>query len=122
MKDPGDPYSGAGLPSITGTLVPVLIPKGIGYDDPRKVGKALLRDRFDLSREEVRTLLLLVMGLSYERIKHTLGINIDTVKNRVKSIFEKMGVHDRNQAAAKASVFILGTVLTELETDNDECS
>ena len=45
---------------------------------------------------------LLVQGDSNQEIVGTLVVAIDTVKRHVSSIFSKLGVHTRVQAAVKA--------------------
>jgi ATP/maltotriose-dependent transcriptional regulator MalT len=56
---------------------------------------------FDLSRRELEVLRLLCDGLSNRKIGETLFISEQTVKDHVKHIMQKMGVHSRNQVMAK---------------------
>ncbi|HEY62326.1 MAG TPA: response regulator transcription factor [Anaerolineae bacterium] len=55
-----------------------------------------------LTPREMDVLRLLVEGLSNRAIAHALGISPGTVKGYVQTIFEKLVVSDRTQAAVKA--------------------
>lgn len=55
-----------------------------------------------LTRREREVLELVARGLSNKEIARALVITTNTVKRHVKSIFEKLGVHTRAAAAAKA--------------------
>ena len=56
----------------------------------------------DLTRREVEVLKLLARGLFNKEIADTLSISEKTVKNHVSSIFKKINVSDRTQAAVYA--------------------
>jgi two-component system NarL family response regulator len=58
--------------------------------------------RPDLSGRELEVLELVVSGMSNKEIAYALTIAEHTVKNHVKSIFSKLGVADRTQAATAA--------------------
>jgi DNA-binding NarL/FixJ family response regulator len=55
-----------------------------------------------LTRREREVLKLVAQGLSNKEIAKALVITTNTVKRHLKSIFEKLGVHTRAAAAAKA--------------------
>lgn len=55
-----------------------------------------------LTPKEVELLALLADGHSYLNAAHTLGITINTVRNHVRSIYEKLHVHTKSEAVAKA--------------------
>ncbi len=55
-----------------------------------------------LSPREREVLELIVKGRSNKEIGGDLGVAENTVKNHVKVVLEKMGVHDRVQAATRA--------------------
>ena len=55
-----------------------------------------------LSVRELEVLHLMVQGNSNQEIAHALVLSIDTVKSHLSSIFSKLGVHTRVQAAARA--------------------
>ncbi len=55
-----------------------------------------------LTRREREVLELVAQGLSNKEIARALVITTNTVKRHLKSIFEKLGVHTRAAAAAKA--------------------
>ena len=70
-----------------------------------RVAKQLLEDRVqrrpldDLTPRERDVLQLLVRGLSNKQIAWRLGINEKTVKAHLSSVFDRLGVDDRTQAA-----------------------
>lgn len=55
-----------------------------------------------LTERERQVLELLAQGLTNKEIAQRLVITTNTVKRHLKSIFEKLGVHTRSAAAAKA--------------------
>jgi DNA-binding NarL/FixJ family response regulator len=57
---------------------------------------------YPLSKREMEVLKYLTKGLSNKEIAVSLGISHQTVKNHVTSIFRKLGVEDRTQAAVYA--------------------
>lgn len=63
-----------------------------------KAGEVLAQ----LTRREREVLELVAQGLSNKEIARALVITTNTVKRHLKSIFEKLGVHTRAAAAAKA--------------------
>lgn len=70
-----------------------------------RVARQLLEDRVqrrpldDLTPRERDVLQLLVRGLSNKQIAWRLGINEKTVKAHLSSVFDRLGVDDRTQAA-----------------------
>jgi DNA-binding NarL/FixJ family response regulator len=56
----------------------------------------------DLSVREKEILALLVKGKSYKAIAATCFISIDTVGTHVRHIYEKLHVHSKSEAVAKA--------------------
>ncbi len=57
---------------------------------------------YDLSDREIQVLNLLVEGYSYKMIANDLFIAIDTVRSHIKKIYEKLHVHSKSEAVAKA--------------------
>ena len=55
-----------------------------------------------LSSREMEVLILITKGLSNKEIASALGISNQTIKNHITSIFRKLGVEDRTQAAVFA--------------------
>ena len=55
-----------------------------------------------LTPQEIRLLQLLSDGYSYEAAAHQLDITINTVRNYIRSIYEKLQVHTRSEAVGKA--------------------
>lgn len=56
----------------------------------------------NLSRREIEVLLKISQGLSNKEIGEQLFLSEKTVKNYITNIFDKLGVHDRVQAAILA--------------------
>jgi len=56
----------------------------------------------DLSEREKEILALLVKGKSYKAIASACFISIDTVSTHVRHIYEKLHVHSKGEAVAKA--------------------
>ncbi len=54
-----------------------------------------------LSPQETRLLALLAEGHSYHAAGERLAISINTVRNHIRSIYEKLHVHSRSEAIAK---------------------
>ncbi len=67
---------------------------------PARVADAGLAD--PLSEREVEILRLLAQGLTNRQIADRLSLAEGTVKNYVTIILDKLGVHDRTQAAIRA--------------------
>jgi DNA-binding NarL/FixJ family response regulator len=55
-----------------------------------------------LTPHELRLLRLLVQGYSYKAAATTLGVSINTVCFHIKKIYEKLQVHSKSEAVAKA--------------------
>lgn len=55
-----------------------------------------------LTPQEIRLLQLLSDGYSYEGAAHQLEITINTVRNYIRSIYDKLHVHTRSEAVSKA--------------------
>lgn len=59
-------------------------------------------DSFHLSVREKEILKCLVEGMSYKMIADTCFISIETVRGHIKNIYEKLQVHSKSEAVAKA--------------------
>ena len=59
-------------------------------------------NRFNLSEREIQVLGLIVEGKTNQAIASTLHLSVDTIKNHLKTIMDKLSVSDRTQAAVKA--------------------
>jgi DNA-binding CsgD family transcriptional regulator len=55
-----------------------------------------------LTRQEFRLLGLLANGYSYEAAGKELGISVNTIRNYIRSIYEKLHVHSKSEAVGKA--------------------
>jgi DNA-binding NarL/FixJ family response regulator len=60
------------------------------------------RETHSLTPQEVRLLGLLAEGHSYQNAAGQLDISINTVRNHVRSIYDKLHVHTKSEAVAKA--------------------
>ena len=77
---------------IQPSLIPVLNAQMIDRNqDSEKIEK--------LTKREIEVLKLLAVGMYNKEVAEKLGISERTVKNHVSSIFKKIGVTDRTQAA-----------------------
>jgi two-component system, NarL family, response regulator LiaR len=56
-----------------------------------------------LSEREQEVLALMALGLSNRQIAHELYLSVDTIKTHVRSVFSKLGVSNRTQAALVAA-------------------
>ncbi len=55
-----------------------------------------------LTPQELKMLALLADGYSYLNAAGQLGISINTIRNHVRSIYDKLHVHSKSEAVAKA--------------------
>jgi len=55
-----------------------------------------------LSQRDLSVLNLLAEGYSYTALSGQLGITINTVRNHIRGIYEKLHVHSRSEAVSKA--------------------
>jgi DNA-binding CsgD family transcriptional regulator len=73
--------------------------KSFGNDRP-----VAQRENFDLSDREKEILSCLVKGMSYKLIADACFISIDTVRGHIRNIYEKLHVHSKGEAVAKAII------------------
>jgi DNA-binding NarL/FixJ family response regulator len=71
--------------------------KMVGHHSPAPKG-----DTFNLSDREKEILSCLVKGMSYKLIADACFISIDTVRGHIRNIYEKLHVHSKGEAVAKA--------------------
>jgi DNA-binding NarL/FixJ family response regulator len=57
---------------------------------------------YDLSPHELRLLKLLVEGHSYKTAAVQLNVSVNTISFHLKNIYEKLQVHSKSEAVAKA--------------------
>jgi DNA-binding NarL/FixJ family response regulator len=71
---------------------------------PNKVAERLAarRQRPDLSQRELEVLQLLTKGRSNKEMAASLFVSEDTIKAHLKSLFSKLKVKDRTEAAISA--------------------
>jgi len=67
---------------------------------PRSNDQAEVRN--DLTKRETEVLSLLAKGLTYEDAARVLGISVGTVQSHVKSLYRKLEVSSKAEAAAEA--------------------
>ncbi len=68
----------------------------------RELSRAEESKETSLTPRELEVLQLLVAGLDYKAIATQLYISLDTVRNHIRHIYEKLQVHSKSQAVAKA--------------------
>jgi len=61
-----------------------------------------VEQRTDLTKREQEILSLLAEGSNYAMVGEKLFISLDTVRNHIRHIYEKLQVHSKSQAVAKA--------------------
>lgn len=66
------------------------------------MGASAQADEQQLTPQEVRLLQLLSDGHSYQSAAGQLNISVNTVRNYIRSIYEKLHVHSKNEAVSKA--------------------
>ena len=54
-----------------------------------------------LTAREQEVLTLLAQGYLYKEIAYNLGISINTLRNHLRTIYEKLHVHSRTEATVK---------------------
>lgn len=59
-------------------------------------------EEYSLTKRELEILQQLVLGLDNREIGNKLFISTETVRNHIKHIYEKLHVHSKSQAVAKA--------------------
>lgn len=64
--------------------------------------KSTPADDCGLTDRERAVLALLVRGLSKKQVAADLGVSTHTVHSHIRSVYEKLGVHTRSQAVARA--------------------
>ena len=57
---------------------------------------------YDLSDREKQVLQLLVDGNSYKMVGAEMNLSIDTIRSHIRNIYEKLQVHSKSEAVAKA--------------------
>jgi len=86
--------------SLGGTLRAIFIPDSIALKNPTELGEALLAYRFQLSREDIRLLRLIMADLTNDQITERMHLaEVGSVKNRIESLFKRLGVDRRTGAA-----------------------
>jgi DNA-binding NarL/FixJ family response regulator len=65
-------------------------------------GKSAEKTAHGLTPHEVRIVRMLAAGDSYQEVAGQLGITVNTVRNYIRSIYEKLQVHSKSEAVSKA--------------------
>jgi DNA-binding NarL/FixJ family response regulator len=55
-----------------------------------------------LTQQEIKLLSLLAQGYSYQASANQLNISVNTVRNYIRSIYDKLHVHSKSEAVSKA--------------------
>jgi DNA-binding NarL/FixJ family response regulator len=79
-------------------MTPTIARKVLNYFYRAKKAKT----NYDLTSREKEILEQLVDGLSYKKISEKLFISVDTVRSHIKSTYQKLQVHSKSEAVAKA--------------------
>jgi ATP/maltotriose-dependent transcriptional regulator MalT len=93
------------LPAYVGRLLAAL--KGETKDDERTTSSSFVLGPSSslvepLSERELELLRLLAAGMTNRAIAESLMVSVNTVKTHARSIYGKLGVRNRTQAAARA--------------------
>jgi DNA-binding CsgD family transcriptional regulator len=67
---------------------------------PQRASDARLQRQFNLTRQEIRVLRLVEIGMDNRSIGKELSISPHTVRHHVSSILQKLGLRSRNEIAA----------------------
>jgi DNA-binding NarL/FixJ family response regulator len=59
-------------------------------------------EKINLTPREIEVLKALVDGLDYKKIADHYFISLDTVRNHIRHIYQKLQVHSKSEAVAKA--------------------
>jgi DNA-binding CsgD family transcriptional regulator len=103
------------LTSLYGPLRPVFLPASVGFLDRVELGRAMVAWRYDLSRQDIELLELVARGFTNAEIAELLGIaEENTIKNRLKIVFQKLSVNSRNRAAVVAMQYGFGVQVPSL--------
>ena len=71
-------------------------------------------DKYNLTERELEVLSLLIQGYSNEVMSEKLIVSIHTVKSHIESIYQKLSVHNKVQAAVfavKNNIVNIDTIL-----------
>lgn len=79
-------------------MTPTIARKVLNYFYTSKKAKT----NYDLTSREKEILEQLVAGLSYKKISEELFISVDTVRSHIKNTYQKLQVHSKSEAVAKA--------------------
>jgi DNA-binding NarL/FixJ family response regulator len=105
--------------SLFGPLRSVLVPEPLWCSDPQEFVRALLAWRFDLTRQEIRVLEYLTLGLSDAEIAAQMRVaGLNSVKKIVRTVLSKLRVHNRTQAAVLAARCGLGVISNQMAHPN----
>ena len=90
--------------SLMGRLQAILVPEALGFADPTDLGRAMAAWRYDLSREDIGLLEHLARGMTNAEIAERMGlVEENSIKNRLKTVYSKLGARNRAQAALIAA-------------------
>ncbi len=67
-----------------------------------RTGRASAQSDQGLTPHELRLLKLLSEGRSYQALAEHFGVSINTVRNYIRSIYDKLHVHSKSEAVSKA--------------------
>lgn len=94
--------------SLHGNQKPIYMPAGLGISED-DIGKAIFAWIFDLKKEHIAVLELMIQGEKIEAIAETLNCEERTVKNYINFMKSKLGTKSRDRLIAIAVRFGLDT-------------
>jgi DNA-binding CsgD family transcriptional regulator len=74
---------------------------GVAGGDDRRWESAARPER-PLTPHEIRIVGMLASGDSYQAVADRLGVTVNTVRNYIRSIYDKLQVHTKSEAVSKA--------------------
>ena len=93
-----------GLTVCSPCLAGVLFRRAAAVGPPRTFPEA--SDQPPLTSREIEILELVAQGLSNKQIARMLRLQVPTVKNHVRHIFQKLGIHRRSETLAWADLLV----------------
>lgn len=66
---------------------------------------ALLQTAFELTASEAAVALQVAAGRDLQSVARDRGVSYETVRNQLKSVFGKLGVHRQSELAARIAPF-----------------
>lgn len=94
--------------TIYGQMSVIYIPVDLGFDNPKQIAEALLSYKYDLSKNHIKVLDLMMQGKTNEQMAEIFENDVKTIQNWINSILFNMKAKNRAQASAIATKYGLG--------------